>query len=147
MKRLTIYIFLMLMLIGCTQNDGIITPMFGYWRLDRITVDGETVATPESVWAFQSSIVCFQMLKPIHEMEEHWALWDRMNGIMSVSFDNYDDSTPAGEWPYNPPRIPGFPKGVAILQLKEITVSKHDMILEHIASDGTCYIYYLSKLY
>ncbi len=135
-------------LCSCTQNDGRITPLFGSWMLDMITVDGEELEFEPAVWGFQSSLVCFQMILPMHETEEHWASWEREDDELTINFNNYDDNTPPGEWPYNPPRIPGFPRGASILHLKELKIESRSMKLENVsASDGKTYVYYLSKIY
>lgn len=134
---------------GCTQNDGVITPLFGSWQLDSIELNGsqDDLNKPDCVWGFQSSVICIMMIEPMHSVQEHWGTWSRSDGEMTLCFDNSDNSTAPGEWPYNPPKIPGFPAGPSRLQLRELQINDRRMKLEYTAPDGDNYVYNLSKMY
>lgn len=62
---------LVVLLTGCTQNNGHIGKLFGQWQLESITVEGYTEA-PEYdgilYMSFQTSVVQLAQMKDHHEL-------------------------------------------------------------------------------
>lgn len=147
-KFLKIYMIALLSVVaaGCTQNDGDISPYFGFWRLDSIDVDDEPLKdyVRNQVWSFQNNIICIIENHDYHERDDHWGSWSEVDGALILDFEHHDDvSSPTM---YAPPAILNFPEDVPA-QLDIVSQTSGTMVLSLVATDGSEYIYTLSKVY
>lgn len=87
---------LTLLMAGCTQNNGDISPWFGYWRVESITLDG----TPDAAyaggmtWSFQNNIIDITTpTDPHHSYSKVWGTWaaDEAERTLTVDFTHWRD--------------------------------------------------------
>lgn len=89
-----------LLTAGCTHNDGDIGPMFGTWRLTRVTATGCDAPQVEHplFWQFQSSVIrqVYENVKP--EGTVTFGNWRIADNTLFISYqDGYDPaSSPLG---------------------------------------------------
>lgn len=144
------FVLTILLLAGCTDNNGDIGPLFGTWHLEHISSDkGDYIEpSPTMFWMFQSSVVCFQTLSDFHESYEDWASWQIEDNKMVINLDNHDDSIPPGIFPYEVPDIAGFPKTPCKMYLDILQLDSKYMSLKYFNNElQATYTYELKKYY
>ena len=135
-------------LCGCTRNNGDIGDLFGTWRVEEITADGEPTElfTPEKLaytWAFQSHIIYIQTIKPHDSYDRARGTWVQDGDILALDFNHTDID---GDLNYTPPaEMHLVADGITRLEIKELTNKR--IHLEYTAADGIRYAYFLKKAY
>jgi len=127
---------LMLLLSGCTSNNGDIGPLFGKWKLRSIDYDGVTPPGPYAdniFWNFQNDVVSIQLVEPYSEAWSIYGNWHLADDTLSLDF------TDQGESPAPVLMLPD----VSRLQVLKITGS--EMTLLYRPTEDTGITYYLKK--
>lgn len=136
-------------LSGCTRNDGDIGDLFGEWRLESITADGEPLQLYDNdpdapqlyTWAFQSNVIRINTLYVHSLVYDCYGTWARTDNSLILTFTYTDDDNTA--YRYTPPEIFHFSSdGVTDLAIDRLSGKK--MELSRVDSDGTLYRYYLT---
>lgn len=146
---LRVFILLSLVIItgSCTHNDGDIGPLFGYWRLDSLSVDGESENLYENtgvelyVFAFQSNVMYIQTMLPHLDYERAFGTWTLDGDVMTWHFrwtdgNNYTNYT-------EPEVLKLDPSGVTTLHVLRLTTSHLEV--EYTDNEGKLIRYYLTK--
>lgn len=97
-----------LLVISCScQNDGHIGWIFGVWRVESYTVDGEDVMNDKAAnttFSFQNNIVEVVALGPVAgDAETCWGTWDETADRLILNFGHSDDANPPGTGIYSAP--------------------------------------------
>jgi len=139
---------------GCTRNNGDIGEWFGTWQITEITADGNACEGYERniFLKFQNTIVCMVRVNTsvgANHRDEAWGTWGESDGFLSLDFTYSDDKYPieSGEKhqgiyaPFEETHIPyGEVSSLAI----EHQSGGH-MTLRYDASGGISYAYTLKK--
>jgi len=135
-------------LAGCTQNNGDIGPLFGFWRLQELTADGDAVegyTAGDEIWSFQNNIIFIQTLGEAHGYDERAGTWERSATALVLDFTHWRGQNDM-EYYYMPPVILGFstehPNTLAVEKL-----NSHEMILHLTTDEGIAMGYVLKKVY
>ncbi len=138
---------LLLPILSCTSNNGDIGPLFGFWRLDEVTVND----VPENLYngtgvelyafAFQSNVMYIQTVKPHLDYDRAFGTWTLEGDRMTWHFNWTDDGNFTNY--IAPPALLLDPSGVTVMDVVRLT-SSH---LETVYTDqsGNSIRYYLSK--
>lgn len=134
----TLFVAMILVLMsGCTRNNGDIGELFGQWRVTSIAVDGEEVQDYDGTlyFAFQSSVYCQKKVNEFtHESDGRYAAWRYEGSGIMVDFS---------EERYAPFIITGMQMGQNYL---EIELSKgDDLVFSYVNPEGVKYVYVLKK--
>ncbi len=145
--RFTLLLTLLLTTGACTHNDGDIGPLFGYWRLDKMTVND----TPHNLYdntgvelyafAFQSNVMYIQTMLPHLDYDRAFGTWSLDGDVMTWHFrwtdmNNYANYT-------DPEALMLDPSGLTTLHVLRLTSSHLDV--EYTDTDGKVIRYYLTK--
>ncbi len=136
------------LLATACQNNGDIGDMYGVWRLDSYTLDGEPCHDKyidNTTFSFQNNIVevisQYDNYMSAYQTYGHW-IW-RNDGTLMLSFQQHDD-TGLDQSQYNAPYWIGFTKKeVMIMQVSDRTGSRMTLSWEH---DGMMHVYKLKKM-
>lgn len=95
---------------GCTQNNGDISPWFGYWRMTSLTIDGEPAPDYDGniTWSFQSNIVFINTGLPYHEYDEGVGTWSAEGSTLTIDF-THSHGQGNYEFMYTPPAVLRLP--------------------------------------
>ena len=95
---------------GCTQNNGDITPWFGYWRMTSLTIDGEPEASYDGdiTWSFQNNLVFININLPYHEYDESVGTWSSDGTTLTLDF-THAEGQGNYEFFYTPPEVLQIP--------------------------------------
>jgi len=151
-KTIKYTILLMSLAIGtliaaCTQNNGDISPYFGFWRLAEFEADGVPVEDydGDQVWSFQNNNICITVNHSHHDHDEYWGTWTENDGKLILDYSHHDDD-PASEGGYRAPAVLRFPGNTgAELEIKSITSRK--IVLTMTGVSGEILMYILEKVY
>lgn len=153
MRRFYQYILAVIALSGlacCTHNNGDIGDLFGTWKLDKITIDGEVDRGygDDILWKFQSSIIEMEQVNDaLHETFKSHGSWSRPEeGLLVLDFTHTDNDNPEpGSEVYSPLPATHLPSGCKIdMDLLQLDGSK--MELRYIDPLTTkVYEYYFKK--
>lgn len=147
MKRLatniTLAIFALIALSGCTKNNGDIGHWFGLWHVDKIEIDGidDPAYDGNFYFLFQNHVFCIRWVdENNHESAESYARWqeDDNGQTMTVSFvdSNYSPTINGDVPPTHFSDINNF---------NVITLNNEKMKLQLIDADtGITYTYHLT---
>jgi hypothetical protein len=138
---------LLLLLSGCTRNNGDIGNLFGTWRLETMTKNGEEVdlysnLTKVYTWAFQSHIVRIQDIRDNMDYVNYYGSWCKEKDVLILDF-TYEDENGNGE--YLPPS-PLHLNADGITRLDVNQTSSKEMKLSYRSVDDVEYSYYLRKI-
>lgn len=124
-------------LLSCTRNDGDIGDWFGTWRVEKITIDGETddQYPPHYIfWKFQSSVI--QIMEPNdfdHTSVSCFGTWEQIDNKLLINLDYETGTLPAG----------------SLLELKSeleiLKLSRKEITLKYIDHKGRNIVYSLKK--
>lgn len=136
-------------LAGCTHNNGDIGELFGTWKLEEITVDGDadTAYRDNVVWKFQSSIIEMQEIYDgIHETANSFGTWSRQADVMKLDFTHTDNEHPEpGADNYSPLAVTRLPRA-QVVDLDVLELSGSKMKLRYIdAAASTTIVYDFKK--
>lgn len=128
---------LLIILSGCTRNNGDIGKLFGQWKVTSITADGEDVYDCDGVlyFAFQSSVYCQKLVNE----ETHWddcvyAKWKYDGNGIIIDFSDSD---------YTPFPATGMLKGPNPIEI--VNQKDNDMVMSHVNTSGVKFVYTLKK--
>lgn len=152
MKAMTVFVVCLSLVImaGCTRHNGDIGDLFGEWRLERLTADGqETELYDDSsdgpllyTWAFQGNIIRINTIYAHNRVFDCFGTWMRDDDLLELCFI-YHDNSQGTDYLYNPPEAMCFsPDGVTRLHIDRLTGKK--MEVSYTSADGVEYRYYLT---
>ena len=133
---------------GC-QNNGYIGDLFGTWKLEKITIDGENDNDylDNVVWKFQNNIIQMQRVnEEEHTTVNTYGTWERPeNGVIRLNYTHTDENNPQlGSVGYSPLEETHLPKAtISILDILKLDGGK--MRLRYISPDGIVYQYFFKK--
>ncbi len=135
---------------ACTHNNGDIGDIFGTWKLESITINGENDTTYQNniLWKFQASIISMIRANDItHDRLETWGSWSFADDEtkLLLNFTHTDDYNPnMGSTKYSPLPETYLPKSTTST-LSIITLNGDNMILLYNSEDGNKYIFKFKK--
>ena len=150
-KVFAIIATMLMTMSGCTQNDGDIGPWFGYWRLEKMTCDGDEVELYGDngikliYWAFQGEILRISVLYDHNSNEASYAGWKADKNTLTIDFSPALDPVDNPGVYYPPVILNFYPGQIYELDINEITGSK--LSLSYHDNDGSHYKYFLKKAY
>lgn len=153
MKLATRFIVLLIIALtfnACTHNNGDIGELFGTWKLQSITIDGEIDSSYDNnvLWKFQSSIMSMiRANDSTHNRLETWGTWSYANDDtqLELNFTHTDNDNPKpGSTKYSPLPETYLPKAT-IFTLDIIKLNNSEMILVYHSIDGKEYRYKFKK--
>lgn len=145
--RALMCVITVVVMVGCTRNNGDIGPLFGRWQLDAMSADGvkQNIYNDNEllyVWAFQGNIIEIQTILPHQSWKKAVGIWSYTDDGIELDFsykDNY------GEGEYTPPEVLGIPRGLT--RLTFASQSSGAMTLWWVNDAGVRYEYCLKKMY
>lgn len=132
--------------VSCTHNNGDIGEYFGTWKLETISVDGNTDSAygGDIFWKFQTSVICMERVTELHDTENRWGTWAQIGSdVLRMDFTHHDDTHPEGSDMYSPFPETYIPNGVTDLTI--MSMSGSSMVLGYTKDDGTVIKYNLKK--
>lgn len=125
-----------LAMTGCTHYKGGDPDLWGLWKLDALTIDGQPDPNYDGnvFWAFQSSIIMVQEVDDeMHESLDHYGTWslDRETSTLTLTFNYANDQTPPGTGMYAPPAVIYITAPVTALNVIEL--KDKTMTASHVA--------------
>lgn len=144
--RILQLIIIMLAAASCTHNDGDIGPLFGFWRLEALAVDGNDVKLYDDetllyTFAFQDEVVLINTTLPHSDYDRCFGSWRRDGSTLTLDFDHTDSDDVTK---YNPPAALMFdPSGVTTFDI--IRLDSSHMTLAYTDAEGRRLTYYLKK--
>lgn len=102
--NITITILLALVASSC-QNDGYIGDIFGTWKVESVSLDGQPAALRfPTTFSFQNSVVEVVALTDDYMgNSQRFGSWERNAESITLNFTHHDDSRPAGTSIYEAP--------------------------------------------
>lgn len=148
MKRIALYICLLLVMTSCKTNNGDIGRWYGLWTLERMAVDGTDVpAVTDEGWtnfAFQNDVVLITRTDRLGDVDERFGTWTETDGFMDLDYGHRDDLGEGNQYIYKAPEWLYFiPDGVTrcrILSARDCCV-----ILQQTDAQGRVITYCLKK--
>lgn len=130
---------------SCTQNNGDLDGLFGAWKVESITADGEVDAgyDGDMIWKFQNNIVALSVVGDNHYYVNHMGTFTREGNTLVFNFTHSDDAHPPVSGAYVPPAQSHFPASIFGVTILKLTGS--EMKLQYIDNQGVTYIYNLKK--
>lgn len=149
-SRIILLIVIALSFNACTHNNGDIGDLFGTWKLETITIDGEKDSSYQDnvLWKFQASVInMVRANDTTHDRSESWGTWSYANDDTQIllNFTHTDNDNPnQGSNKYSPLPETYLPKArISTLNIVELNGKK--MTLIYRADNGKEYIYYFKK--
>lgn len=143
-----LFITCLAFLLGsCTRNDGNIGDLFGIWRLETLTVDGEEINflygnVRAYTWSFQSHIIYIRSIYDYNESGGFFGTWTKDNSILILNFTHENDNGTSG---YRPPSALHLSSdGVTPLSIHTLT-SRH-LEVSYVNANGKEYGYKFKKV-
>ena len=146
MKKISLLLMpILLMLAGCTQNNGHIGHIFGSWALQEITEDGHPYPlAPENttVFAFQNEIVRVTRLSDSYSYETRTGNFSLSGSDLTMKFAK--DPTPTGSYMFVTPQWLPIPKDGKPIHFHVDTLKgdNFDFSLDY---DGHEYIFHCTR--
>lgn len=129
---------------GCTQNNGYLGPLFGSWSIVEITEDGIPVELgDETIFSFQNEIVrVVRLVDPPYSSVTKFGNFTHTDDKLTLMFQ--PEPTQSGSYMYMTPDWLYFPKGESklIFEVRKLTGSKMELSLD---SEGRIMIYSFEK--
>lgn len=150
-KKISISILcisLMIFFSACTRNNGDIGPLFGNWRVETLSADGEDMPLYEGdvllyTWSFQSHIIVINSILPHDDADAVRGTWSITDKELLLDFDHTDID---GSLNYTPPPALHLDGG-AVNRLAILKYTSSELMLERSGVDGIKYVYHLKKAY
>lgn len=149
MKKVYVYRYvlpILLMLCGCTQNNGHIGPIFGSWALVAICEDGRDLdLSTETVFSFQNEVVQVLRLNadpPPSVVEMKYGNFSIEEDVLTLKFQVAP--TPGGNYMYMTPTWLHFPEHYGQLNFEIEKLDGSAMILRLTSSEKVL-VYAFSK--
>lgn len=135
------------MLSGC-QNDGYLGDMFGTWRVDSFTKNGELVEDENvslTTFSFQNNVVNVVLLTDeYHGAYSRFGSWKQLEGQFTLDFTHHDDNNPQGTGTYQAPEWLEMTSEEPMVMSYSSKESKR-MTWIWRSAEGNTYVYKLSK--
>ncbi|MDE6194785.1 MAG: lipocalin-like domain-containing protein [Muribaculaceae bacterium] len=133
-----------LLMCGCTQQNGYIGDLFGSWSLTKITCNGDIVEIEyETVFSFQNEIVSIVgYVDPPFEAKTRYGNFTHLDQNLTLKFAS--EPTPTYGKGYMAPEWLYFPKDENILLFEVRKLTGRSMELS-LASDGSILHYSFRK--
>lgn len=144
---LALTLALALALGSCNKNDGDIGPLFGIWRVEKVTRDGVDVdlhadGAEMITLTFQNAILEINTTDAHHYLTTCLANWSREGQDLNLEFDNSDATGNTAR--YTPPAILGWKYG-EVCQTQIVSLTSSRMELHYTDGQGADYRYWLKK--
>lgn len=149
-SRIIILIIMALSFNACTHNNGDIGSLFGTWKLQSISINGNTDTSYQNniLWKFQASVICMVRVNDdTHVKHESWGTWSYANDEtqLTLDFTHTDNDNPnTGSSKYSPLPETYLPES-AVSTLDIIKLNSNEMILIYHSADGKEYQYKFKK--
>lgn len=132
---------------GCTHNNGDIGDLFGTWRLESMTADGEELdlysnLTQLYTWAFQSHIIRIQDIRNNMDHSNCFGTWMQNDDELILNFTHENDNGNNGFLPPTPLHFET--DGITKLTINRLSSKRLQTSYRN--SDGIEYMYYLRKV-
>ena len=135
---------ILLILCGCTQNNGHLGPLFGSWSLVEMTKNGLIIELgDETVFSFQNEIVSVvRYVNPPYTVVTKYGNFSHIGNDLTLIYQ--PSPTPSGSNIYMAPEWLHFPKDENIINFKvrKLTGSEMELVLD---SDGMTMGYSFKK--
>ncbi len=133
--------------LSCTRNCGNIGDWFGIWKLESITVNGESDPYYHGnvFWRFQTNMILMTYTyETNYDASGSYGTWTENNNILELNFSYYTEGeSEQGAW-YIPPAVTHIPAGIS--RLSVLHLSRKEIKLSYLSqSDGKEYFYLLKK--
>lgn len=97
MKKILLMILplLCMTLAGCTENNGDIGSLFGFWRLTALEIDGEPdpdIHPGEYVWAFQGHVLEITINGNHHDSDRFYGSFADHGNELELDFTHWQTS-------------------------------------------------------
>lgn len=138
MKTIKTIILLLVALMlgtGCT-NNGDIGSLYGSWRVENITVDGQDLPLDENTttsFNFQNNIVMVKQSDVHHSYQYVVGTWQQTGANLTLTFHYHDDGTEPSEGMYAPPFWVGITEAITTFTM---TLDNNIMTLERTTAQG-----------
>lgn len=152
--KILFQILVALLLLGglaaCTQNDKVIGDRFGMWKVNEITINGETDTDyhHNMFWSFQANVICMKLASE----NPYTAVYSSTYGgctkkgdKLILDYRNTDSSHPEEGDPYYSPLPQSHLPSNCEITLDIIHLSGSSMELKYDAEDGAVIVYKLEK--
>ena len=114
----------LVLLSGCTQNNGHIGKLFGAWLMTEMTIDNTPKTFEKGAFttvAFQNNITRFIYHTDELTYTERYGTWQRADNILSLDFNHGDDTAAPGTGRYQAPEWLDMPaKSVVDVTISEL---------------------------
>lgn len=150
MKRFLFISLLVVVLCGCTQNDGHIGPWFGSWHLESMLIDGETDDTYADLQAEDKMQVMVSFQGKVFNMgyiggSEIYGSWSYAGETLTL-VANYNAGSGYNSPNFNPyPIVMHFPRGIEQLEITVTAINSRTMQWQHIDPEGRLITYNFRK--
>lgn len=148
MKRLTyILIILTAALATACQNNGDIGDLYGSWRLDSYTIDGnlQEGRPTQTVFSFQSTVVNVSLITDEYGGAwQRFGTWSETDSEFIIDFTHHDNSNAPGTGTYQAPEWLNF-NSDAPMVLHKYQRSSREMTLSFSDLQGRRHVYILKK--
>lgn len=145
-RSLLLLLALFCMLLGCTQNNGHIGPIFGSWALTRMTQDGvplEINTEDETVVSFQNEIVkIVRLVNFPYSSLTRYGNFTQSDKVLTMKFQI--GPTSSGSNMYTAPDWLHFPQNGEPIHFKVEKLNGSEMELR-LDSGGSLYVYLFKK--
>lgn len=146
-QNIFIVLAIVFLAAGCTRNNGDIGDLFGDWRLETLTADGEELQlydgdTKVYTWAFQSGIIRIQEIRAYMDYSDYLGTWSREDDELILDFTHQADY---GDDNFTPPEtLHLVAHGVTRLEI--IRLDSRKLQVGYQGEDGVKYMYFLNKV-
>ena len=148
MKRLPhILIILAAVLTSACQNNGDIGDLFGSWRVDSYTIDGQLQEgrPTQTVFSFQSITVNVSLITDEYGGAwQRFGTWTETDSEFIFDFTHHDNNNAPGTGMYQAPEWLNFTSDSPMVLHKDQRSSR-DMTLSFSDLDGRRHVYVLKK--
>lgn len=137
-------LFMLLMIFGCTQNNGHIGPIFGSWTLVEISDNGSPIDLDDSetVFSFQNQIVeVAHLTEPPYSTAYKYGNFTLSDNILTLKFSA--EPTIDGSHQFMTPTWLHFPEDGNPIRFEVRKLDGKEMILDMKADKN--YTYYFKK--
>lgn len=141
-------VIVMLLTAAC-QNNGDIGDLYGTWRVDRYTADGEVVHgyADQTVFSFQSSVICIVHLTDDYgSNDRNYGTWSEDGATLTLNFTHSDDENAPGTGVYRAPEWLGMTSDEPMV-MDVSARSGSDMTLTWVSPLGVKNEYKLHKIW
>lgn len=148
MKRITYILFILAaVLASACQNNGNIGDLFGSWRVDSYTIDGQLQEgmPTQTVFSFQSSVISVVLLTDEYGgTYKRFGTWSETDSEFVFDFTHHDNANAQGTGLYQAPEWLNFTSDAPMVLRKEQMASR-SMTLSFTDAQNHRHVYVLKK--